>query len=104
MPAAIAQFVFRPNPGADLSEVVGLAKDAAKIWREHGAQDVNLWAVQLGEVGNLAFVVRCDSAAKLGAAIEGVNSDPAFAAWRAKSLKSGMSTWVRSNQLYEIPI
>lgn len=104
MPATIAQFVFRPNPGADLAEIVGLAKEASKIWRDHGAQEVKLWAVQIGEVGNFAFVVRCDSAAKLGQAIDGVNSDPAFLAWRAKNLKLGAATWVRSNQAYEIAL
>ena len=81
MPATIVQYVFRPNPGADLVEVVGLAKEAAGLWRQQGVE-VSLWAVQVGEIGNMAFTVRAESAAKLGAAIEGVNNNPAFAAWR----------------------
>ena len=87
-----------------MAELVGLIKEAASMWRGHGAQDVSLWGVQVGEIGNLSFVVRCESTAKLGATMDGINGDPAFAAWRAKNLKSGLATWVRSNQAYEIPI
>jgi hypothetical protein len=29
---------------------------------------------------------------------------PAVPAWRAKSMKSGLSNWVRSTQAYEIPV
>ncbi len=104
MPATVAQFVFRPNPGADLAELVGLAKESAALWREHGAQDVSLWTVQFGEVGNMVFAVRCDSAAQLGSTIEKLNADPRFVAWRARNVKSGLASWVRSNQAYQIPL
>jgi hypothetical protein len=103
MSAAILQFVFRPNPGADLAGVLELCKEAAGIWKRHGAA-VSLWAVQVGEVGNMVFAARFDSSTKLGATLEAVNGDPAMAVWRAKILKSGSSSWVRSNQAYEIPI
>lgn len=39
---------------------------------------VSLWGVQVGEMGNLNFVVRFDSAAKLGQAIEAHNNDPSM--------------------------
>lgn len=32
------------------------------------------------------------------------NGDPVYAAWGAKSIKARMTTFVRSNQAYEIPI
>jgi hypothetical protein len=103
MPAAILQYVFKPNPGCDLPQLVGLIKEAATLWRTHGA-DVRLWSVQVGEVGNLAFTAAFESTAKLGVTLDALNNDPAFAAWRAKNLKAGLATWVRSNQAYEIPI
>lgn len=103
MAAATLQYVFKPNPGADLGELVGLVKESAKLWKEHGA-DVSFWTVQVGEIGNMAFVARFESSAKLGATLEALNADPAFMAWRAKSIKSGLATWVRSNQLSEVPL
>ena len=103
MSAAVLHYVFKPNPGIDLQALMALIKEAADLWRKHGA-DVSLWNVQIGEIGNMRFVVRFESSSKLGATLDAVNGDPAFVAWRAKSIKAGMTTWVRSNQAYEIPI
>ena len=103
MAVAILQAMFKPNPGADLMALNELTKESAVIWRRHGAT-VNLWAVQIGEIGNMVFTIRCDSSAKLGEAIEAVNNDPAQAIWRAKVLKAGLASWVRSNHVCEIPI
>lgn len=104
MPATLLQFVFRPNPGADLKEVIQTVKEANALWKKHGASNTSLYAVQLGEIGNMAFVVRFDAAGQAGNTLEQLNADPEFMAWRAKSLKSGLSNWVRSNQLYEISL
>ena len=57
MPAVVIQFVSHPRPGSDLTTVLQLAKDAAVLWRKHGA-DVSYWSVIGGEVGNYAFVAR----------------------------------------------
>ena len=103
MAASVIQYVFKPNPGIDLQALLGLVKEAADLWRKHGA-DVSLWTVQVGEIGNMTFVARFESSAKLGATLDGINGDPTFAAWRVKNLKAGLSTWVRSNQAYEVPI
>ena len=103
MAATIIQYVFKPNPGCDMSQLMGMIKEAAAIWKTHGA-DVRLWSVQVGEIGNLAFTAGFESSAKLGATLDALNSDPAFAAWRAKNVKAGLATWVRSNQAYEITI
>jgi len=103
MPAAAIQYVFRPNPGCDLPALIELVKEAAVLWRKHGA-DVSLWSVQVGEVGNMSLAARFESSAKLGATLEALNNDPAFTAFRVKNLKAGLATWVRSNQAYEIPI
>jgi hypothetical protein len=103
MSAAVIQFVFKPNPGIELPALLALVKEAADLWRKHGA-DVSLWAVQVGEIGNMNFVARFESTAKLGSTLDAVNGDPEFFAWRAKNLKAGLSTWVRSNQAYEVPI
>ena len=42
--------------------------------------------------------------AKFDGHLNALNNDPAMAAFRIKQLKSGLATWVRSNQAYEIPI
>jgi hypothetical protein len=99
----VSQFVFKPNPGADMQQLLALVKESAELWRKHGAE-VSLWSVQVGEVGNLAFTVHCDSASKMGAVTDGINADPAFAAWRAKNVKAGLASWVRSNQAYQVEI
>ena len=103
MAQTVAQFVFKPNPGADMLALMELIKESAELWRKHGA-DVSVWAVQMGEVGNMVFNCRFESASKLGATLDAVNADPAFAAWRAKNVKAGLASWVRSNQAYQIDI
>lgn len=103
MAQTMLQYVFTPVPGADMAALMGLIKESAEMWTKHGAH-VSLWSVQVGEVGNLVFACRFDSAAKLGATLDAVNADPAFAAWRMKNVKAGLATWVRSNQAYEITI
>jgi hypothetical protein len=103
MSAALIQFVFRPNPGANLTTILELAKESAELWRKYGA-DVSLWTVQVGEIGNMAFIVRAESTEKMGKIIDSLNGDQAFVEWRAKSIRSGLATWVRSNQAVEVPI
>jgi len=103
MSSVILEYVFKPNPGADMPALMELTKEAAALWKTHGAK-VSLWGVQVGEIGNMTFSAHFESSAKLGATLDGLNSDPAFVAWRVKSNKSGLGSWVRSNQSYEIPI
>ena len=103
MSAAVVQYVFKPNPGINVQELIALIKEAADLWRKHGA-DVSLWNVQVGEIGNMTFVARAESSAKMGATVDALNEDQTFVAWRAKNMKAGLATWVRSNQAYEIPI
>jgi hypothetical protein len=103
MASAMVQYVFTPTPGCDMAALMELIKESAGLWRKHGAE-VSLWSVQVGEIGNLAFAARFESTAKLGATLDALNNDPAFGAWRMKSIKSNLASWVRSNQAYEIPI
>ncbi len=95
MTSAVLQYVFKPTPPGP--------EEAARMWRAHGA-NVSLWGVQVGEVGDMVFVARFESAAQLGATLDAINGDPAFMAWRVKNLKAGLATWVRSNQAYEIAV
>lgn len=104
MTASVLRFDVRANPGADLSQIVERAKEAAKIWKEHGADDVHFYSVMVGESGCFSFVARFDTLGKLGTTVESVNADPQMQAWRAKALKAGATTMVRSNQLVEIPL
>ena len=103
MPAAMIQFVFRPNPGSNITTILEFCKTAADLWRKHGGE-VHLWTIQVGEIGNMAFTVQAESTARLGAITDAVNADPALMQWRAQVLAAGQTTWVRSNQGFEVPI
>lgn len=103
MSSVVIEYVYQANPGVDMSGLMALTKEASDLWKKHGAK-VSLWAVQVGDIGNLTFRVQFDSSAKLGATLDALNSDAAFHAWRAKSNQSGLARWVRSNQSYEIPL
>ena len=103
MSSVILQYVCKPNPSADMLALMKLTREATALWKKHAAE-VSLWAVQVGEIGNMAFTARFESSAKLSATRDGLNSDPDFIAWRAKSNKSALASWIRSNQAYEIPL
>jgi len=103
MSSVIIQYVFKPNPGADMPALMELTREAAALWKKHGAE-VSLWGVQVGEIGNMAFTARFESSSKLGSTLDGLNGDPTFVAWRVKSNKSNLASWIRSNQAYEIPL
>ncbi|MBL8287781.1 MAG: hypothetical protein JNL85_07345 [Rubrivivax sp.] len=103
MPATMIQNFFRPNPGVDSGAVLELTKVAARLWTRHGAQ-VSLWGVQVGENGTWVWTARFDSATKMGATLDALNNDPEFLAFRRDLLKAGLSTWVRGNQMFEIPL
>jgi hypothetical protein len=103
MPAVVMQFVSHPQPGSDLATVIELAKEAAVLWRKHGA-DVSYWSVFGGEVGNYAFVARFDSIEAYGRTLASLGADPAFVEFQAKRLKVGVSEWVRSNISIQVDI
>ena len=96
MSQCIAQYVFKPNPGADMSKVMVHVKQAAGIWKRHGA-DVSFWTVSAGEIGNLVFACRFDSFTAYGKSYDAVTADPAFQKWSAETTASGLTSWVRSN-------
>jgi len=103
MSQCIAQYVFKANPGADMSKIMAQVKVAAGIWKRHGA-DVSFWTVSMGEIGNMAFACRFDSIEAYGKASDAVTADPSFAAWNAAATASGLTTWVRSNLARAIPL
>lgn len=103
MPHSVLQVVFKPNPGADMMQLMALVKESAAMWKRHGA-DVSLWAVSAGEVGNMVFAARFDSFSAYGACMESLYADPAFAVWNAKGVASGLSSWVRSNLAREVSL
>ena len=103
MSSVILQYVCKPNPRADMLALMKLTREATALWKKHAAE-VSLWAVQVGEIGNMAFTARFDSSAKLSATRDGLNCDPDFIAWRAKSNKSALASWICSNQACEIPL
>jgi len=103
MTAVITQSTFKSNPGADMVKVLELVKEAAVINRRHGAE-VSLWMVSSGEIGNMTFVCRHESFEKYGKSVDAVYADPAFQKWSAKATAAGLTSWVRSNTLREIPL
>jgi hypothetical protein len=103
MSQCVAQYVVRPNPGADMGKIMAQVKVAAGIWKRHGA-DVSFWTVSMGEAGNLFVACRFDSIEAYGKAADAVTADPAFAAWQAESAASGLTSWVRSNLARNIPL
>ena len=103
MTAVITQTTFKPNPGADMSSIRKIVKEAAVIWRKHGAE-VSLSMVSNGEIGNMTFSCRYESFEKYGKCAGAVYADPAFQTWSAKATASGLNSWVRSNILREISL
>lgn len=101
--AVVAQYVFRPNPGAELNAIMERVKEAAALWRKYGAE-AHLWTVTMGEIGNLAFSVHFDSFSAYAKCYDKLIADPKFAAWQQKNLASGDANWVRSNLARELPI
>jgi len=103
MARCVAQFVFKPNPGADMAKFRANVKTAVTLWKKHGAE-TSFWTVTGGEVGN--FVVSCmfPSFSAYGSCMDQLAADPEFQAWNANTMASGLSTWVRSNIAREIPL
>jgi len=103
MTPVITQNVFKPNQGADMAQLTALITESAAIWRKHGAE-VSVWAVSVGEIGNLVFTCRYDSYEAYGKCTGAVVEDPAYQAWSVKATASGLSSWVRSNLARKLPI
>lgn len=103
MPAVIVQYVSKPKPGSSLETIMQLSKEAAALWRKHGAE-VSYWSVVGGEIGNLAFVVRFDSFEAYGRTMDAIAADPTTMEWQAKRLKAGQAEWIRANTAFEIEI
>ena len=103
MAQMISQVVFKPNPGADMAKLMELVAESAALWRKHGAE-VSMWAVSAGEIGNMVFTSRYESYEAYGKCTDALYADPAYQAWQAKGTASGLSSWVRSNLVRQLPI
>jgi hypothetical protein len=101
--AVVSQVVFHPNPGADMTKLMALVAESAAIFRKHGAE-VSVWAVSTGEIGNMVFTTRYESYEAYGKCADAVYADPAYQAWSQRGVASGLSTWVRSNLVRQLPI
>lgn len=103
MARCVAQYVFKPNPGADMAQFRANVKTVLALWKKYGAE-TSFWSVTGGEVGN--FVVSCmfPSVKAYGECIDSLAADPAFQAWTANNVSAGLSSWVRSNIAREIPL
>ena len=99
--AIVVQYVFKALPGKSLAGLMENMNTGAALWKKHGASP-RLWAVSVGESGNMAFSSEFKSFAEYGKCVDGLYADPAFQAWRAKSQESGASEWVRSNLLRDL--
>jgi hypothetical protein len=102
--AMVAQFVYKPRPGSDMASVIETSKVAAKLWKKHGASDVSLWAVTVGEMGNLAFAVAFESFSAYGKCYDAMMGDADFRKWQAETIKGGLVEWVRGNVARKVPL
>jgi len=103
MAAVVLQVVSRPLPGADMSVVISNMKEAAELWRKHGAE-VKCYTVSAGEVGNVVFAARWDSYTAYGQALDAMVGEQSIQALMAKMNASGTAEWVRSNLARELPV
>jgi hypothetical protein len=101
--AIAVEYTFMPLPGANAAEVMATMHAGAALWKKHGALP-RLWAVSLGEIGNMVFRVEFASVTDYGKCLDALNADPAFQAWRAANQEAGNSEWIRSNMLRELPL
>jgi len=99
--AIVVQYTFKALPGKSLAKLMENLNAGAALWKKHGASP-RLWAVSVGEIGNMAFSTEFKNFAEYGKCVDKLNADPAFQAWRAKNQESGLSEWVRSNLLREL--
>ena len=99
--AVIVQYVFKALPGKSPARLMENMNAGAALWKKHGASP-RLWAVSVGEMGNMALSAEFKNFAEYGKCVDGLTADPAFQAWRAKNQESGVSEWVRSNLLREL--
>jgi hypothetical protein len=101
--AIVVQYVFRAIPGKSATRLVESVKAGAALWKKHGASP-RVWAVAVGEIGNMAFSTEFKSVTEYGKCYDALVADPKFQEWRAKNQESGDSEWVRSNMLREVEI
>ena len=99
-----ARYILRPHPGANLDAVIESMKAGARLWKKHGASNVQLWTVASGELGNLALTIQFDNAVDYAKVTDPLSADPEFRSWQASNLKTGAFSWVRSNLLRELPL
>ncbi len=99
-----ARYVFRPNSGADLGEVMTAMKQGVMLWKKHGAPNPRLWIVAAGELGNYALVVEFENAVAYAKVADPLSADPEFRKWQAGNVQAGAITWVRSNLMREIDL
>ena len=103
MAAVVLQIVTKPLPGADMGQVMANMKDAADLWRSAGA-DVKIYAVSVGEIGNMVFTARWDNYTAYGKSLDKMVGDQSVQALMARITATGTAEWVRSNLARELPI
>jgi hypothetical protein len=99
--AVALHIVFKAGPGTTYSALTGSLKAATALWKKHGASP-RLWTITVGEGGSMAFSSEFADLAEYGKCADAINADPAFHAWRANNMESGILQFVRSNLLREM--
>ena len=87
-----------------MASVIKTSKVAAKLWKKHGASDVSLQAVIVGEMGNLAFTVTFESFSACGTCYDAMMGDADFRKWQADAIKGGLIEWVGGNAARKVAI
>lgn len=98
------QFTFKALPGSDLATITEKCKEAAKLWKKHGATHATLGFMTVGEMGHMSFIVDYENFAKYGAGYDTLSADPEFRKWQVDVMKLGMTEWVRGNIVRKVSL
>ena len=72
--SVVIEYTVKPNPGSDLKTILEMTHESAALWRKHGGK-VRLWAVTVGEVGDLVVSISFENFAAYGATFDKLNAD-----------------------------
>lgn len=101
--AVVAQYVFKPVPGSDLTDTLKMTKEIADLWQVLGG-NVRLWSPSVSEVGYFTLAVGFATFTAYGETVDKLYADQRFRDWQEKRLKSGATEWVRDSVAVEIEL
>ena len=98
------QFTFKALPDSDLATITEKCKEAARLWKKHGATNARLGFITVREMGHMSFIVDYENFTKYGAGYDSLSADPEFRKWQVDVTKIGMTEWVRGNVVRNVSL